>query len=160
MKLIEVLKARSGATGVEALRIERQEILQPLHRVERQETGDRKDEHGDRIGEPALFARRIDPGQAIEAALDRPEHGAQKGPLAREDARDKGAQRNGAGHNKGEHQRNLQPADKRHREFLGSEFFGTDQCVEEVEAEQHGHDQSDDWFAHGKSPQSCRKPMA
>ena len=29
-----------------------------------------------------------------------------------------------------------------------SEFFGTDQGVEEIEAEQHGHDQSDDGLAH------------
>ena len=35
----------------------------------------------------------------------------------------KRAERNGAGHNKGEHQRNLQPADKRHREILESQNF-------------------------------------
>ena len=147
-----------GRHGVEAAGIERQEILQPLQRVERQEAGDGKDDHGDRVAVPVLFARRIDPGQAIEPTLDRPQHGAQKGSVARVHARHKGAERYGARHNKGEHQRNLRPADKRHRGFLGSEFFRTDQCVEEVEAEQHGHGQSDDRFAHGNPLRVAASP--
>src|ERR1700761_4565260 len=32
--------------------------------------------------------------------------------------------------------------------FFGLEFFGMDQCVEEVEAEPNGDDQPQDWFTH------------
>jgi hypothetical protein len=42
----------------------------------------------------------------------------------------------------------LRPADKRHRITFDLEFFWTDQCVEEVEAEPDGDDQSDDRFTH------------
>ena len=53
-----------GRDGVEALRVERQKVLKPLQRVEREEAGDGKGEHRDRVDEPALLARRVDAGQA------------------------------------------------------------------------------------------------
>ena len=62
-----------GRDGVEALRIERQHVLQPLQRIEREEADDREGDHRDRISEPALLARLVDAGEPIEAALDRPQ---------------------------------------------------------------------------------------
>ena len=57
-------------------------------RIERDEAGDRERDHRDRIDEPALFARRVDAGEAIEAALDRrAEPGERKLLSARVDAR-------------------------------------------------------------------------
>ena len=58
---------------VEAARVQREKALQPLQGVEREESGDGKDDHCDRIGEPVLLARRVNPGQAVKAALDRSE---------------------------------------------------------------------------------------
>ena len=48
---------------VEALRIERQHILQPLQRVKRKKTDYAEGEHGHRVDEPALLPRRIDAGE-------------------------------------------------------------------------------------------------
>ena len=115
MKLVEVLKARSGAHRVEAARVQRQKILQPLQGVERQESGERKDDHRDRIGVPVLLPLRIDPGQAIEAALDRPQHGSEKIILAGVEAGNQSAQRNGAANHQRKHKGDLRPADKGHR---------------------------------------------
>ena len=78
MKLEEVLKARSGATASKPRGFQRQKVLQPLQGVERQESGDGKDDHRDRVAEPVLLPRRVDARQPVEGALDRPEHGRQK----------------------------------------------------------------------------------
>ena len=122
-KTVRGVEREIGRHGVEAARIERQEILQPLQSVQRQETRDGKDDHGDCIAIPVLFARRIDPGQAVEPTLDRAQHRPQKGSLASVHTRHERAERYGAGQNEGEHQRNLRPANKRHREFLGFRIF-------------------------------------
>jgi len=74
-----------------------------------------KRDHRNRIGEPVLLARRVDPGQAIEAALDRPQHGSEKVILAGVEAGDQSAQRNGAAYHQRKHKGDLRPADKGHR---------------------------------------------
>ena len=104
-----------GRHSVEAARVQRQKVLQPLQGVERQESGDRKDDHRDRIGVPVLLPRRIDPGQPIEAALDRPEHGSEKVTLAGVEAGNQSAERNGAAYHQRKHKGDLRPADKGHR---------------------------------------------
>ena len=104
-----------GRHGVEAARVQRKKILQPLDGVEREESGDGKDEHRDRIGEPVLFARRVHPGQAVKAAFDRFDDRAEKGSFARVYVSNEFAERYGAGQNQSEHKRDLRPADKRHR---------------------------------------------
>ena len=101
--------------GVETARVQRQKALQPLKSVERQEPDEGKNNHRDRIGEPILLPLRIDPGQAIEAALDRPKHGSEKVSLAGVKAGDQSAERNGAAHHQRKHKGDLRPADKRHR---------------------------------------------
>ena len=149
MKLIDVLKARSARNGVEALRIERQHVLKPLQRVERDESGDREGDHRDRVSEPALFARLIDAGEAIEAALDRPHDRREEIAFARVNARDEAAQRYGGCEHEREDDRDLRPADDmswRHLRVRNSvrarsEFFGMDQRVEEIEAEADPDDQ-------------------
>ena len=104
-----------GRHGVEAARVQRQKVLQPLDRVEREESGDGKDDHRDRIGKPVLLPRRIDPGQAIEAAFDRSEDGGEKVSFAGVEAGDQSAERNGAAHHQRKHKGDLRPADKGHR---------------------------------------------
>ena len=66
--------------------IERQHGLQPQDRVEQQEARRLEDQHGDRVGQPGLLLRRVDAGEAIQAALDRAEHGGEQGALALDDA--------------------------------------------------------------------------
>jgi hypothetical protein len=106
--------------GAETARVQREKILQPLDRVEREESGDRKHDHRDRIGIPILLPLRIDPGQAVEAALDRPEHRSEKVSFAGIKAGDQSAERNGACHHQREHEGDLRPPDKRHRDTLRS----------------------------------------
>jgi cytochrome oxidase assembly protein ShyY1 len=89
--------------------------LQTLDGVERQEPGDGKDDHRDRIGEPVLLARGVHPGQAVKAALDRSEDGAQKVSLACVHLGDEPAERYGAANDQNQRQRDLRPAYKRHR---------------------------------------------
>ena len=56
-----------------ALRIERQIELQPLDRIGEQDAGRAEQQHVDAVGAPALLLVRIDPADAVEAALDRSE---------------------------------------------------------------------------------------
>ena len=112
-----------GRDRVEAPRVQRQDVLQPLQRVEREEAGDGENDHRDRVAEPVLLARRIDAGEAVEAAFDRPQNRGQESPFAREHPGDERAERHGARHDQGERQRDLQPAGKRHREALEVRIF-------------------------------------
>ena len=107
-----------GRDGVEAARVQRQKVLQPLQGVERQESGDGKDDHRDRVAEPVLLPRRVDARQPIEGALDRPEHGRQEVSFAGVRVRDDFAQGNGADDHERKRQRDLQPADKGHWKIL------------------------------------------
>ena len=74
--------------------IERQDILQPLQRVDEDEAGRVEEEHGERIGDPVLLACFLDAGQAIEAGLDRPKERCQERALALEHLSHEAAERN------------------------------------------------------------------
>ena len=154
MKLIDVLNARSDGDGVEALRIERQHVLQPLQRVERDEAGDRKGDHRDRIDEPALLALLVDAGEAIEAALDRPQDGREEivacprrccddEPLSGMAVASTSA-------------RTIAICDQPTIVMASpsglkrSEFLGMDQRVKQIGAEAEADDQADDGFDHGE----------
>ncbi len=100
---------------VKAARVQWEKVLQALQDIERQESGDGEGEHRDRIGEPVLLVRRVHPGQAVKAALDRSDDRAEKGSFARVYVGNEFAERYGAGQNQSEHKRDLRPADKRHR---------------------------------------------
>ena len=69
------------------LRVERQIPLQPLQRVKRHEAGDAEEQQRDGIGQPVLLFLLVDTAAPIDHALDRPQHRAEKGALAGEDAR-------------------------------------------------------------------------
>ena len=107
-----------GRDGVEAARVQRQKVLQPLQGVEREESGDGKDDHRNRVGKPVLLTRRVDSRQPIEAALDRSEHRRQEVSFAGVGARDDSAQGNGADDHERKRQRDLQPTDKGHWKIL------------------------------------------
>ncbi len=84
-----------GRDLAQRLRVERQHGLQPLQRVEDQESEKAEGQHGDAVGRPMLLDRGIDSGDAVENALDRAEDRMQECPLAGEDAGHPAAQRFG-----------------------------------------------------------------
>ena len=160
-------EARRGVEGevgrdrVEAPRIERQHVLQPLQRVERQEPGDREDHHRDRVAEPILFSRRIDAGET-----DRSRVRPVPGPARERSSRPQNSRAmkalSGTAHARTRASVSAicsQPTSVIAKSS-GSEFFGSDQGVEEVEAEQHGHHQSDDRFGHRPCSLRAEKPVA
>ena len=70
----------------QALRVPRQKILQPQHRVEQQEAGEVESEAGQRIARPVLLTIfSIDAGGAVKAALERAEDRRKHGPLVGEE---------------------------------------------------------------------------
>ena len=107
-----------GRHRAEAARVQRQHALQPLNAVEKQKAGHGKGKHRDRIGKPALLARRVHPGQAVKAALDRSDDRAEKVAFASVNVGDEFAERYGAAQNQSEHKRDLRPANERHRNHL------------------------------------------
>ena len=80
-KLMAVLKDEVGRNGAEALRIERQQALQPQQRVEQQKARRIEGQHGERVGLPVLL-RAVIAAQAAKCPLDGREHGRESGPLA------------------------------------------------------------------------------
>ena len=103
-----------GPDRILARRIERQQVLQPLQPVQRDEAGERERQHGDRVGDPVLFLRLVDAAQPVDAALHRPQHDRQRRALAAEYAGHVAAE--GAGDQQQQHaiQRDLQPSVDRH----------------------------------------------
>ena len=143
----------------ETLRIKRQDALQPLQRIERQEADDREGDHRHRIGQPGLLARLVDAGEAIEQAFNRPHDRRKKVGLARVDLDDQAAQRNGGDQREREDDRDLRPADEGHGFPLGREgleFLGIDERVEQIDGEQQADREADDGFDH----RELLKPIA
>ena len=114
VKLAAVLKARSGGDRAEALRVERQQPLQPQDRVEQQHAGEIEEQHRDRIGRPVLLGLGLDAGEAVEAALDGPKHRREERALAREDARHVAAERPDGRDDENAEEKDLSPADECH----------------------------------------------
>jgi hypothetical protein len=56
-------------------RIERERRLEAQDRIQQQESGRVEQQHGNRIGQPVLFARFVDTGDPIKTKLDRAEDG-------------------------------------------------------------------------------------
>ena len=73
-----------GLRGI-AARVERQDVLEPEHDVAGDDGDERHDEHRDGVALPALLDGLVDAGDAIDAALHRPEDRAQERPLALHD---------------------------------------------------------------------------
>ena len=72
-KLAAVLNARSGADAGEALRVERQHVLQPLQAVDRQHAEQVEEQHADGVGLPVHLLVRVDAGEPVDQPLDRAE---------------------------------------------------------------------------------------
>ncbi|MNQ90873.1 hypothetical protein D3C85_1062280 [compost metagenome] len=87
------------ADAVKPLRVHRQNALEPQHGVQQDEARQIEGQQGAGVTQPALAAARIDPGGAIEEALDRLQHRVQPGAFAVPDARhidpDRPAEQNG-----------------------------------------------------------------
>ena len=95
-------------------RIEGQHALQAHQRIEDDEAADMKQQHGDRVGQPVLLARRVDAAIAVEQRLDRLQHRRQEGALAVEDARHVAAERLHQGDDDSAVEEDLDPADEGH----------------------------------------------
>ena len=61
--------------GRHACRVERQQALEAHERVDTQEARGVEQQHGDRIGDPMLLARLVDPGYPVETDFERSENG-------------------------------------------------------------------------------------
>ena len=70
-KLTAVLKAKSERDGVEPLRVQRQQVLQPQNQRRAGRSSRREGQHAQRIDEPSLLDRGVDPGEPVEPALHR-----------------------------------------------------------------------------------------
>ena len=117
-KLTAVFSARSGANGIELLRVERQQVLHALQRIECHNAREVEPEQRQRIADPGLLFRRIDAGQAIQAVLDR-RQGTLRPAEAIDGARDVPAERLHGGDNQRGEQRDLQPALPGHGTWSG-----------------------------------------
>ena len=65
------VERQSRGDRPEPLRIERQHLLQPLHRVQHQHRHDAEQEQRDGVLGPAHLARLVDAGQAVEQPFER-----------------------------------------------------------------------------------------
>ena len=92
------------------LRIQRQKSLYPLHQVQQQHRHHAEQQHGEGVLRPAHLVIFIDAGQAIEQALDRPQHRVHERPLAVEHPGHEDAHGLGDQENQREKNRDLQPS--------------------------------------------------
>ena len=99
-----------GRHCIEVLRVQRQERLQSLQRIQDQETGEAERQHGDGVGYPVLLLGFTDTGEPVKAAFQRPQHKGQGGSLAGEDARHVAPQRLGEEQEQNAIDCDLQPA--------------------------------------------------
>ena len=109
-----MLKARSGATAGEVLRIERQAVLEALDDVGEQQRDGAEEQHRDGVLGPAHLLVGVDAGEAIEEALAGDEDGIEQGRAALEDARHVAAHGLREEQDEREEEGNLQPAVERH----------------------------------------------
>ena len=80
------IEGEIGGDRVEMLRVERQNRLQALQGVKRQEAHKAKGQHGKAIADPALLLTLVYAAQRIEDALDRTQQRRQECTFAVEDA--------------------------------------------------------------------------
>jgi hypothetical protein len=132
------------------LRIERQERLQPLHRVQHDHPDHAEEQHRDRVFSPRHLAARPHPADAIDEPLDRREHRVEEGRLVREDAchvkPERHAQRSDDG-KKNPHLENCVPEHLRSLKEDGPlESLGAQKCVDEIRGQEYGAGGSQDQF--------------
>ena len=110
-KLTAVLKARSAARArLEALRIERQQALQALQQIDKQETEDAEGEQRGGVLRPALLGLLVDADEFVSERFERAQDGVQERPFAFEQLGHERAKRLGERQNNQEVDHNLQNA--------------------------------------------------
>jgi hypothetical protein len=120
-------KARCGIEGevlydrAEALRVERQDVLQPLYRIDQQHSDKVKGQQGGRIIERALLALRINVGEIVEGTFERAHEPRQEVALTADDPDYEFTERNGREHDEHKRGENLHPADERHKHLRDAE---------------------------------------
>src|SRR5262249_45721993 len=117
-------EARSGVEGLvrrdrsEALRIQRQDLLQALDCVCNQQRDGAENQQLERVGFPVLALPRVDAAEPVEQPFDRPEKARQRLPVAFEDAEHVDAERLCDRQDKRREKQNLKPAVERHKKSL------------------------------------------
>ena len=86
------VERRIGRHGTESLRVQGQDALEPLERVDDQDAHEVEQEHGDRIGLPALLGVGPDAGDPVDQSLEPSEHSVEADRLALVDAGHVGAE--------------------------------------------------------------------
>ena len=120
-------------------RIERQARLQAHQRIENRKAADVEEQHGDRVGQPVLFAFLIDTRGAVERQFDRPQDRREKSALAIEDARHVGAEHRRERDDDRAIKKDLNPADHGHDTDLSKPLW-PQQSVDEVDQQSRGHE--------------------
>ena len=79
VKLVAVLNEQIRADSGKALRIQRQDILQPQNRVSEQTTDQAEQQHGEGVLLPIVLLVRVDAHNAIGPALERAQNRIEPG---------------------------------------------------------------------------------
>ena len=121
---------------------------------------DMKQQHGDRVGQPVLLARRVDAAIAVEQRLYRLQRRRQECALAIEDTRHVAAERLHQSDDDRAVEEDLDPADEAHEgTFL--EPLGSQQGIGQIDEQHRGHDAAEHVFdEHGDTPQRWSQPNA
>jgi hypothetical protein len=149
------VEGRVGTHRGKALRVQRQHALQPLQQVHHDEADEIEQQQCERVALPVRFDRRLDGGEAIDAALDRFEHRRQEGTLAVVHLGHERAERLDQRHQHGDEQQDLHQAPARSFEFLRQQ-----QRYEQVNPEgnrQHQTDPAHDTHLRGSSHSASLK---
>ena len=109
-KLTAVLKAESGVTLAERLRVQRQPELQPLQGIDRQQPEQVEGQEGQRVAQPGHAFVRLDAGQSVEPVFQRPQPAHIDRQFAGVDARHVQPQRPGQEQQRGQIEADLQIA--------------------------------------------------
>ncbi len=104
-----------GADRSQALRVQRQQILQPLQYIKDDHARQIERQQRQGVSKPALLGAPVDPGEPVDAALDRLQHGREEHALAGKEARHIAAERRHQRDDERRERNNLQPAQFCHR---------------------------------------------
>jgi hypothetical protein len=130
-------------------RVERQAGLQPHQHIKQDKTAGIEQQHGNRIGQPVLFTRLLDPTDAVEDGFDRLQDWREECPLTVEHARDVAAERPGQRDDDRAIEQDLHPTNQGHGTGTSRrdlELLGPQKRPGEVDEEGDGHDASEDVF--------------
>ena len=137
------------AHGTEALRVERQQVLQAQEGIGEEEPHQAEHQQGNGVPLPVLLGTRVDPHQPVEEPLDGFQDGIEERlPLRVQDPVQIHAHRPGDQQEKAQEKRKLHPSVEIHGEASSLEFLGSDDRDEQVPDQQDADDADDD-LQHG-----------